>query len=160
MHPSQMPARELALRSALTGLVFAGIISIGAPARAIAQQHDDQHDHGTEQATPAPKDNPGSNSAPSPMMEMHRKMMADDRAADAALQSLIEKMNAATGDAKIDAMAAVVIELARQRTLLRHHMEHMSQMHDGMPPANKATGPKCAGCSQMKGEASPHSRKP
>jgi len=62
------------------------------------------------------------------MMAMRQKMMADDKAADARLQPLIDKMNAAKGEAKVDAMAAVLTELVRQRTATREHMTQMSQM--------------------------------
>lgn len=56
------------------------------------------------------------------MMAMRQKMMADDKAADARLQPLIDKMNAAKGEAKVDAMAAAITELIRQRTGTREHM--------------------------------------
>ena len=62
------------------------------------------------------------------MMAMRQKMMADDKAADSRLQPLIEKMNAAKGEAKVDAMAAVLTELIRQRTGTREQMGQLSQM--------------------------------
>lgn len=62
------------------------------------------------------------------MMMMRQKMMADEKEADARLRPLIDKMNAAKGGAKIDAMAAVLTELVRQRTADRESMSQMSQM--------------------------------
>lgn len=55
-------------------------------------------------------------------------MMHDHAAADARLKPLIEKMDAATGEAKIEAMAAVIAELTRERTNMHGHMDHMSHM--------------------------------
>ncbi len=62
------------------------------------------------------------------MMAMRQRMMADQKEADARLQPLIDKMNGATGSAKVDAMAAVVTEMVRQRTADRQSMNQMSQM--------------------------------
>lgn len=62
------------------------------------------------------------------MMAMRQKMMADSKAADAQLQPLVDKMEAAKGPARVDAMAAVLTELVRQRTIARGQMDQMSQM--------------------------------
>jgi hypothetical protein len=45
------------------------------------------------------------------MMKMHEQMMAEMKTGDAKLDALVRDMNAAAGDAKVKAMAAV-----RQRT--------------------------------------------
>ena len=71
---------------------------------------------------------PGSTMMGQDMMAMRQKMMADDKAADARLQPLLDKMNAAKGEAKVEAMAAVVNELIRQRTTMHAQMGQMSQM--------------------------------
>jgi hypothetical protein len=63
------------------------------------------------------------------MMKMHEQMMADMKAADAKLDALVKEMNAASGNARVDAMAAVVAELVRQN---RSMHEHMVQMHQQM----------------------------
>ncbi len=86
-----------------------------------------------QQAAPAPsvnarKPEPGSMMMGQHMMAMRQKMMADDKAADARLQPLIDKMNAAKGEAKVDAMVAVITELIRQRTGTREQMTQLSQM--------------------------------
>jgi hypothetical protein len=63
------------------------------------------------------------------MMKMHEQMMAEMKAADAKLDALVRDMNAANGNAKVNALAAVVTELVRQN---RSMHEHMGQMHQGM----------------------------
>jgi len=93
-----------------------------------------------QQAVPAPspsspdakKQDPGLEMMGRNMMTMRQRMMADNKAADAQLQPLIDKMNAATDSAKVDAIAAVLTELMRQRTVARGQMDQMSQM---MSPA-------------------------
>ena len=63
------------------------------------------------------------------MMKMHEQMMADMKAADSRLDALVKEMNAAGGEAKVNAVAAVVTELVRQQKLMH---EHMGQMHQQM----------------------------
>ena len=58
---------------------------------------------------------------------MHERMMADMKAADAKLDELVKSMNAATGDAKISAMAQVVTELVREQKTTHEHMGMMNQ---------------------------------
>ena len=63
------------------------------------------------------------------MMKMHQQMMAAMKAADAALDPLLHKMNAATGEAKVSAIADVVNALAGQQKAMH---ERMGMMHDQM----------------------------
>lgn len=63
------------------------------------------------------------------MMKMHEQMMAEMKAADSRLDALVKNMNAATGDAKVNAVAAVVTELVRQQ---RSMHDRMGQMHQQM----------------------------
>jgi hypothetical protein len=63
------------------------------------------------------------------MMKMHEQMMAEMKAADGRLDALVKDMNAATGDAKLNAVAAVVTELVRQQ---RSMHDRMGQMHQQM----------------------------
>jgi hypothetical protein len=63
------------------------------------------------------------------MMKMHEQMMAQMKAGDDRLDALVKEMNAASGDAKINAVAAAVTELVRQQ---RSMHEHMGQMHQQM----------------------------
>ena len=63
------------------------------------------------------------------MMKMHEQMMAEMKAGDAKLDALVAEMNAATGDAKVTAVAAVASELVRQQKSMH---DHMGQMHQQM----------------------------
>ena len=78
------------------------------------------------------------------MMAGQEKMMAETKAADARLDALVVKMNAASGMEKADATAAVVNEMVIQRRTMRdgmmkmqhgmmgHMMEHMQAGKDSM----------------------------
>jgi hypothetical protein len=68
------------------------------------------------------------------MMKMHEQMLAQMKAGDAKLDALVKDMNAATGDAKVAAIAAVVTELAAQNKSMHQHMGEMHQqmMSGGM----------------------------
>ena len=69
------------------------------------------------------------------MMAQHDKMMTEMKAADQRVDGLVAKMTSASGQAKVDATAAVVSELVmlrkaeRDRMMQMHHemMSHMSQ---------------------------------
>ena len=69
------------------------------------------------------------------MMAMHEQMAADMKAMDAKLEQKVAGMNAATGSAKIEAMAAVINEMASQRkertvkmsSMQSHMMAHMGE---------------------------------
>lgn len=63
------------------------------------------------------------------MMKMHEQMMAGMKADDAKLDALLKDMNAAAGEAKVNAVAAVVTEMARQYKAMH---QHMGQMHQQM----------------------------
>ena len=63
------------------------------------------------------------------MMKMHEQMMAGMKANEAKLDALVTQMNAASGTAKVDSMAAVVNEMVRQQKTMH---EHMAQMHGQM----------------------------
>jgi hypothetical protein len=121
-----------------------------APSPASAQQT--THDHG---AAPAAQTTPASEA---------------DAAADARLNRLVEAMNAAKGEARFPAMAAVIAELAAQRSDLRkavqsaaaapaqnsgamnmgmmNHMMGMMQHMQGMMGMMGMMG----GCSMMQGD--------
>ena len=60
------------------------------------------------------------------MMKRHQEMMAEMKKADAVLATLVDKMNASQGSDKVDAIAAVVTELARRQASMH---ERMGQMH-------------------------------
>lgn len=63
------------------------------------------------------------------MMAMHTQMMADMKAMDSSLDQKVAAMNAAKGNAKVDAMAAVINEMASQR---KQMMAKMTSMRDQM----------------------------
>ena len=56
-------------------------------------------------------------------------MMANQQQMDTKLQGLVDTMNKATGQAKVDAMAAVINELIAQRTAMRDEMHEMMMHH-------------------------------
>ena len=72
-----------------------------------------------QSAAPAPQ------SGMNDMMKMHEKMMADMKTAEARLDALVKTMNATTGDAKTNAVAAVVNELVAQQKAMHAHMNEM-----------------------------------
>ena len=63
------------------------------------------------------------------MAEMHQKMDAEMKAQDAELDKLVAAMNSATGEKKVDAIAAVVSKLVEQRKAMH---EKMAAMHENM----------------------------
>lgn len=90
------------------------------------------------------------------MMTMHNQMMADMKAMDAGLDQRVAAMNAAKGNAKVDAMAAVINEMATQRKqmmaktssmrdqMMAHMGEHMAQ------PGGTGMGQSMAQCPMMR----------
>lgn len=81
---------------------------------------------------PSPQGSQPREQAPSnmqDMMKMHEQMMAEMKAADSKLDALVKDMNAATGEARVNAVAAVVTELVRQQKSMH---ERMGQMHQQM----------------------------
>jgi len=98
--------------------------------------------------------------APCPGMKATRQsMMGDVAQTNAKLEDLLEKMDAAKGDAKLAAMSAVIHELVAERrqfarmmgnkkkTHMMGHMQGMGQMHD---PSEGSQGAKSSH-SMMKG---------
>jgi hypothetical protein len=68
------------------------------------------------------------------MMADCQKMVGAMTAGQEKLDDLIAKMNAATGQLKVDQMAAVLTELVAQQKAMRAHM--MCMGHHAAPPAN------------------------
>ena len=80
------------------------------------------------------------------MMAAREEMMSGMRSAEAKLDELITKMNAAQGDAKVEALAEVVTEIAEEQKktmamMMTHQpqmMQHMMQhMRRGMMEGNE-----------------------
>ncbi len=83
-----------------------------------------QHEHASAQGQAATE-------GQSDRMQMHQKMMAEMAAMNQKLDTLVAQMNAAQGQAKVDAIAAVINEMNNDR---KQMMEHMASMmgHGGM----------------------------
>ena len=77
------------------------------------------------QGTTTPQAQPGMQD----MMKMHEQMMAEMKGNRAKLDALVQQMNTASGNAKVDAIAVVVTELVRQQNTMS---ERMGQMHEHM----------------------------
>lgn len=73
---------------------------------------------------------------------MQQKQAADAqmKEMDSRLTALVAKMNGATGQARVDAMAAVITELVTQRSAMRDQMMKMGpmMMHEAGCPMHKA----------------------
>jgi len=64
---------------------------------------------------------------------MHARMRAQMQEHDARLEELVSAMNSAEGEAKIEAIAAVVNELVAQRRTRRAHMDERWKNRDKKP---------------------------
>jgi hypothetical protein len=110
----------------LSGITLAaiGVASLLSPSSASAQM------------TPGMKMGQGKGTGMPPacqeMMSMRQSMRAEQATADAKLNDLVAKMNAASGEQKVDAIAAVVSEMVAQRQA-RH--EKMAAMQGKMEAA-------------------------
>jgi ABC-type glycerol-3-phosphate transport system substrate-binding protein len=71
------------------------------------------------------------------MMANCQKMIAGTKAGQERLDELIAKMNAATGELKVDQIAAVLTELVAQQKAMHARMTCM-----GREPASPASAPK------------------
>jgi hypothetical protein len=109
------------------GAVTVSVIALAPPSAATASLL-------AAQQTPAPARQPGQAAPPSmaDMMKRHQQMMAEMKAADEKLDQLVTQMNAATGEAKVTAMAEVVNEIVRQQKAMHEHMAHMMGGRDTM----------------------------
>lgn len=106
-------------RHALLRLAIA--LALAAPLFAAAS-------NGAAHAAPAQGAPPQAPPNMQQMMKMHEQMMAEMKAADSRLDALVKDMNAAKGDAKVNAVAAVVTELVQQQKSMHGHMGEMHQM--------------------------------
>ena len=135
---------HVALAAGLTLLAFV----LSTPARLHAQQADSpRHD----QHHPGATDTPPAAQAPAPVpaqAEAATGMMARMKASGARLDALVKTMNAAKGEAKTDAIAALLTALVEDR---RHHESMMinmsgmmSTMHGGAAEhgTDRAPAPK------------------
>ena len=72
------------------------------------------------------------------MMEWKKKMAEEMKAQDAELDRLAAEMNAATGEKKVDAIAAVLNKMIEQRKAWHSRMEAMHEKMKGMMPKEGA----------------------
>ena len=100
------------------GLVLAGL-ALGAPALAAQQPASPQ----------MPPRRPPGMMMDSAAMAGHVRM---SDSLDARLDTLVSRMNKATGDRKMAAMADVINELVAQRRAMKAGMHRMMQSPDGM----------------------------
>ena len=117
---------SLITAAAVVGLL-AGTVRFGpVPVAAWPQ---DAHDHAAPPAARPAAQAPGqaSGQAMPGMMKMHEQMRADMKTDASRLDALVKEMNAASGPAKTDAIAAVVTELVRQHGAMQAHMRGMHQ---------------------------------
>lgn len=128
----------------LTALAAAGTSAWaqGAPASpAVAQEH--QHHASGDQAQ-------------NKNMAMHEQMLAEMKANDARLEALLANVNTASGEAKVDALTAVVGELISQRKAMHEQMMQggmMCPMMQGVEASAEAgaTRGKGMSCGMMGG---------
>jgi septal ring factor EnvC (AmiA/AmiB activator) len=122
----------------------------GAPLAAGQQaqpQQAGQHEHGQKPGM----EKPGMQASCEEMMARHQKMMDEMKAMDARLDGLVQKMNTAQGQAKVDAMAAAVTELVQQRKTMHERMMTMHQGVMGHMMGHMAEGKESmAACPMMK----------
>ena len=107
------------------GVFSAGSVAAQSPSAVPAAPH--QHQAAPPPSASTTKPEQGSTPMGQDMKAMCEKMMADEKAATARLQPLIDAMNAAKGEARADAVAAVLTELVQERSA---KMDHMSGMRD------------------------------
>ena len=86
------------------------------------QQHDEHHSSAPEQAAPAAGDQQAR------MMNMMATMHANDQKVD----DLVQKMNAARGNDKVEAMAQLLTTLVQDRRAMQQSMSNMSMMMNMM----------------------------
>lgn len=122
MNPASLSAQRrmwLIVAIAIAAVVTATVVVV-AQAPAVSGHHDSVTEPSARHAMAS--------------MPQRQQMMQNMTAADQKLAELIAAMNAATGDKKVDAIAAVVTELAAQ------HQRMMEQMISGMSAMHGSGG--------------------
>jgi len=100
----------------------------------------------------------GAKMDPDRQKQMRQDMMKKMEADDAKLEELVAAMNAAQGQAKVDAIAAVLNEMVSQRRAMRAHRDEMRATHGGM--GGGMGGGKGAGKGQGNGMGGGKAPKP
>jgi hypothetical protein len=136
----------------IAGSLAAALVVAGAPAGASQTPLSGHQQHHPEQQPAKPGVQAKTTMDCQQMMAVRQEMMEDMKEADARLDELVQKMNAAAGDAKVAATAAAVTELVTQRKLMRERMSGMqSRMMQHMMQHMQGGGAKGAmECPMMK----------
>jgi hypothetical protein len=135
------------MRRRISRVIVGSVIVVGLGVTA-QMQAPQQHQH-PQPAAQAPADMAEKCKA---MMASHQKMMGEMKAADQRLDALVTKMNAASGAAKVDAVAAAVTELVAARKAMHGGMMGMHQgMAGHMMEHMQAGAQSMAMCPMMKG---------
>jgi hypothetical protein len=117
---------DMKIKKTTSLAVTAALLASGLGATLFAQA---QHNAQTHQAGAAAP--PKMGMTHEGMAAYHDKMMAEMKAADTKLDALAAKMNAAKGNAKVEAMAAVINEMVSQRKMMRGQMQMMHEQMMG-----------------------------
>lgn len=112
-----MTTRRMGSTLALGLALLLGAGLAAAPAGADSPAMGPQHKHGGNRGTMSAE-----------RQAAHEKMMQEMMAHDEKIESLAAQMNAAKGQAKVDAMAALLNEMVAQRRTMRAHMEKRQSM--------------------------------
>lgn len=145
---TQMRSQKAATRLLrFSGVALAACLLAAPAGLAKAAQHD--HDQHAQAAAP-------SGAATTPGTAAKPDMMADMKQADAELKALVNAMNAATGNAKVDAMAKVINALVARHESMQARMAEM-RASGGMMPGGQGRGMMTMGGSapQQPGSKAP-----
>lgn len=133
-------------RMATAMLAACALVAATAGIGLAGQTHDPQH-----AAADKAKPTSGMAAKDHAMMADHEKMMADMKIADQRLDTLITKMNAATGMEQPAATASAVTEMvAQSRTMRETMMKAQQGMMSHMMEHMQAGAASMAACPMMK----------
>ena len=104
-----------------------------------------------QQGMPMDSSHPGTRMG----MGMQQQMRAMD-SMTVRLDTLVARMNRATGNAKVTAMAQVINELVAQRRAMQAHMHQMMQSHGEMMRGPRGMEPRKESGADTSGHAEHH----
>jgi hypothetical protein len=142
----------MSVRRIVTAMMAGGAVVVISAAPGVSAQTAPAHQHAAEaKAKPAA----AMDAKCQAMMAEHEKMMADVKAADQRLDSLVATMNTASGAEKVAATATVVTEkIAQDRTMrdgmMKMHQDMMAHMMAHMQGGKESMG-SCPMMKQMVG---------
>jgi hypothetical protein len=128
-----LTAAALAFGLSVSRPLDSGTTTFAAVAQSSAQQKESTQQK--EQKQPPKEQHQMPASKPSAdMTKMHQQMTTDMKSEQTKLDSLVQKMNTAKGDAKVDAVAETVAELVKSHKAM---MDRMQLMHAAMVQGEK-----------------------